>query len=275
MIPVLQVKDLTVILKTKKTERVIVDRVSFSVEPGKCLGVLGESGSGKSMTVKAILGLLDDRFVITGSAIYHGKELLGRSKEELRRLRGQEITMVLQNPMTCFDPLCRIGDQLAETYAAHSGISSAAIRERSIEMLRSMRIHDPEEVLEKYPHQLSGGMLQRIMIGLAMSVRPSLLIADEPTTAIDAITQFSIMQEFKAIKDKHGTAMVFVSHDLGAVSCVADSVLVMNHGKTADSGSFKDILDHAQDPYTQLLIEKRRAIMTRYRAALQSGVKGA
>ena len=176
--------------------------------------------------------------------------------------------MVLQNPMTCFDPLYRIGNQMAETFATHTSWNAQEIRTRSLEILEQMRIRNGEEVLEKYPHQLSGGMLQRIMIGIAMALQPELLIADEPTTAIDAITQYEILEEFIRIKKQKNTAMLFITHDLGAISRVADRILVMNSGHVVNSGSFDHILKHADDPYTRMLVEKRSAVMQRYRQIL-------
>lgn len=265
---VLEVRDLCVSLKRKKELWPIVQHVSFSVQAGQCLGILGESGSGKSMTVKAVTGLLDKQFVLSGQARFNGRDLLRESAESLRKLRGKHITMVLQNPMTCFDPLYRIGNQLAESFAAHTSWGSAEIRSRSLELLERMQINDPAEVLEKYPHQLSGGMLQRIMIGIAIVLEPDLIIADEPTTAIDAITQFEILEEFRKIKAAQKAAMIFISHDLGAISRVADHVLVMNGGVVADEGNFSHILNNARDPYTKLLLEKRRAVMGQYRTML-------
>ena len=249
----------------------LVKGVSFSVKQGECLGILGESGSGKSMSIKAAMGLLDKNFAVSGSAKFQGEELIGKCAEELRRLRGGQIGIVLQNPMTSFDPLYRIGSQIAETFATHQKWDAREIKEKSIEMLYKMQIRNPEEALEKYPHQLSGGMLQRIMIGIAMSMEPSLLIADEPTTAIDAITQFDILNEFAAIKQKHKTAMIFISHDLNAVSRIADKIVVLNQGTVVDQGDFHHILHQAADPYTRLLIEKRTDVMRKYRRALEGG----
>ena len=269
MTPVLELQDLHVLLCTHRHQGVeLVEGVSFSVYPGECLGILGESGSGKSMSMKAAMGLLDHSFHVLGSAKFQGEELLGRSDEELRRLRGGQVGIILQNPMTCFDPLYRIGAQIAETFAAHNDWSKADIRQRSLEMLEKMRIRNPEEVLEKYPHQLSGGMLQRIMIGIATSMKPSLLIADEPTTAIDAITQFEILDELLRIKQEHQTAMVFISHDLNAISRVADRIVVLNQGLVVDQGDFQHILHHATDSYTKLLVEKRTDVMRRYSQVL-------
>ncbi len=268
MSAILKVENLNVTLTHRKTSKKLVEDVSFEVHPGECLGILGESGSGKSMTVKSVLGLLDKNFKISGNAVFDGQDLLAASKEELRKIRGSRITMVLQNPMTCFDPLYRIGKQMAETFATHTSWNAGEIRTHSLEILEQMRIRGGEEVLEKYPHQLSGGMLQRIMIGIAMALQPELLIADEPTTAIDAITQYEILEEFIRIKKQKNTAMLFITHDLGAISKVADRILVMNSGQVVDSGSFEHILTHAQDPYTRMLVEKRSAVMHRYRQIL-------
>lgn len=271
MTPVFELNHLQVSLRGKKRNTDLVKDVSFSVKQGECLGILGESGSGKSMSIKAAMGLLDKNFVVSGSAKFQGDELVGKNAEQLRRLRGGQVGIVLQNPMTCFDPLYRIGNQIAETFAAHQKWDAGEIKERSIEMLDKMQIRNPEEALEKYPHQLSGGMLQRIMIGIAMSMEPSLLIADEPTTAIDAITQFDILNEFAVIKQKHKTAMIFISHDLNAVSQIADKIVVLNQGTVVDQGDFYHIIHHAADPYTRLLIEKRTDVMRKYRQALEGG----
>ena len=268
MSAVLKVENLNVTLTYRKASKKLVEDVSFEVHPGECLGILGESGSGKSMTVKSILGLLDKNFQVSGSAVFDGHDLLKESKEELRRLRGSRITMVLQNPMTCFDPLYRIGNQMAETFAAHTAWNAQEIRTCCLKILDQMQILNGEEVLEKYPHQLSGGMLQRIMIGIAMALQPELLIADEPTTAIDAVTQYEILEEFVRIKKNKNTAMHFITHDLGAISKVADRILVMNSGQIVDSGDFEHIRNHANDPYTRLLIEKRSAVMCHYRDIL-------
>ena len=268
MSAILKVENLNVTLTYRKTSKKLVENVNFEVHPGECLGILGESGSGKSMTVKSILGLLDKNFHVSGSAVFDGHDLLKESKEELRRLRGSRITMVLQNPMTCFYPLYRIGNQMSETFATHTTWNAQEIRSHCLKILNQMQILNGEEVLQKYPHQLSGGMLQRIMIGIAMALQPELLIADEPTTAIDAITQYEILEEFIRIKKSKNTAMLFITHDLGAISKVADRILVMNSGHIVDSGDFEHIRNHAQDPYTRLLIEKRSAVMHHYREVL-------
>ena len=269
MKPAMKVEDLCVDLVTRRQKKRIVDHVECEVYPGECLGILGDSGSGKSMSLKAVLGLLDKNFQVSGQAVFDDKNLIGAPGEELRKLRGNQIGMVLQNPMTCFDPLYRIGSQMAETFAMHTDWNGEKIRSVSLEVLDQMRIHDGAEVLEKYPHQLSGGMLQRIMIGIAMALSPELLIADEPTTAIDAITQYEILEEFERIKREKKTAMIFITHDLGAISKVADRIMVMNSGRIVDQGDFHHILHHAKDPYTRLLVEKRMAVMDRYRDILK------
>lgn len=268
---VLETKNLQVYLTERKEEKQLVKNVSFLVGQGECLGILGESGSGKSMTVKAILGLLDRNFRISGQALFEGKDLLMECKESLRRVRGNQISMILQNPMTCFDPLFRIESQMRETFEVHTDWDRETIRKNSLKILERMKIQEPEEVLKKYPHQLSGGMLQRIMIGIAMLLQPKLLIADEPTTAIDSVTQYEVLEEFLRIRQEVGTAMIFISHDLGAISKVADRILVMNQGKIVDQGNFSHILHDASDEYTRLLVEKRMAVMKKYREMVSGG----
>ena len=269
MSTVIRAEDLCVTLTIpRRPEKERVRHVNFEVQRGECLGILGESGSGKSMSIKAMLGLLDKNFSVSGHAWFGEKDLLKESGESMRKIRGSEIAVVLQNPMTCFDPLYRIGSQIGETFATHTDWNANEIREKSLETLERMRIRNPEEALQKYPHQLSGGMLQRIMIGIAMALKPALLIADEPTTAIDSITQYEILEEFVRIKKEHDTAMIFITHDLGAISKVADDLVVMNSGTIADRGSFSHILHHASDPYTRLLVEKRSAVMKKYRESI-------
>ena len=268
---VLETKNLQVYLTERKEEKQLVKNVSFSVGQGECLGILGESGSGKSMTVKAILGLLDRNFRISGQALFEGKDLLMECKESLRRVRGNQISMILQNPMTCFDPLFRIENQMRETFEVHTDWDRETIWKNSLKILERMKIQEPEEVLKKYPHQLSGGMLQRIMIGIAMLLQPKLLIADEPTMAIDSVTQYEVLEEFLRIRQEVGTAMIFISHDLGAISKVADRILVMNQGKIVDQGNFSHILHDASDEYTRLLVEKRMAVMKKYREMVSGG----
>lgn len=271
MSTVLTVNNLTVKVTEKKQVKTLVENMSFTVEAGKCLGILGESGSGKSMTCKAITGLLDRSFQIEGEASFGGSNLIGMDAKALRKIRGKDICMILQNPMTSFDPLCRIGEQMGEGMAVHTELSKAAIKERCLSTLYSMQIRNPEEVLLKYPHQLSGGMLQRIMIGLALVMEPKLLIADEPTTAIDAITQYSVVEEFKKIKENNRVGMIFISHDLGVLSQIADDVIVMHNAKILQSGKTKDVMTNPGDEYTKFLLDKKKAVMQRFYQVLNPG----
>lgn len=268
---ILDVKNLHITFEQPKVSKQILEDVSFSVKAGKCLGILGESGSGKSMTTKAILGLLNRDFQISGSAIFEGKDLLQMGDGDLRTLRGSAIGMILQNPMTCFDPLYKIGNQIYETFDAHGIYPRNQYKEEAIKILDKMRIHDPEGVLQKFPHQLSGGMLQRVMIGIAMSMNPRLLICDEPTTAIDSITQYEIIKEFQRIKAESNVGMLFITHDVSVISHIADEVIVLNKGKLVDHGSFSDILKNPKDPYTKLLIEKKLAVADHYKSVLAEG----
>ena len=268
---ILDVKNLHITFEQPKVSKQILEDVSFAVKAGKCLGILGESGSGKSMTTKAILGLLNRDFQISGSAIFEGNDLLQMGDGDLRTLRGSAIGMILQNPMTCFDPLYKIGNQIYETFDAHGIYPRNQYKEEAIKILDKMRIHDPEGVLQKFPHQLSGGMLQRVMIGIAMSMNPRLLICDEPTTAIDSITQYEIIKEFQRIKAESNVGMLFITHDVSVISHIADEVIVLNKGKLVDHGSFSDILKNPKDPYTKLLIEKKLAVADHYKSVLAEG----
>ncbi|ONI46084.1 nickel import ATP-binding protein NikD [Candidatus Epulonipiscioides gigas] len=264
----LEVNNLNVTYNGKRKINHIVRDISFSIKEGECVVILGESGSGKSMTMKAILGLLDNSFTITGKALLNEQNILEMDKENLRKLRGKDITMILQNPMTCFDTLYRVGYQMKETLKTHTNWNNLEIHQKSIDMLNIMQIKSPEEVLKKYPHQLSGGMLQRIMIGIALMLNPKILVTDEPTTAIDAITKFEVMKEFQRLKDNH-TTMLFITHDLGVASLIADRVIVMNKGKIVDEGTFAQIISNPKDNYTRLLVEKRIAVMNKFKTSME------
>lgn len=268
---ILDVKNLHITFEQPKVSKQILEDVSFSVKAGKCLGILGESGSGKSMTTKAILGLLNRDFKISGSATFEGNDLLQMGDWDLRTLRGSAIGMILQNPMTCFDPLYKIGNQIYETFNAHGIYPRDQYKAEAIKILEKMRIHDPEGVLQKFPHQLSGGMLQRVMIGIAMSMNPRLLICDEPTTAIDSITQYEIIKEFQRIKAESNVGMLFITHDVSVISHIADEVIVLNKGKLVDRGPFSEILKNPKDAYTKLLIEKKLAVADHYKSVLAEG----
>ena len=269
--PVLSVDNLNVVFHQDGKTAHIVHDVSFKVHAGRCLGILGESGSGKSMSCKAVLRLLDKNFKISGNVRFKGEDLLAKSNEQIRRMRGSRITMVLQNPMSCFDPLYRIGDQIGETFREHTDWSATQILEESVSMLELMRIHNPQEVLRKYPHQLSGGMLQRIMIGLAIKLQPDLIVCDEPTTAIDSISRYAIMQEFLRIKRSTRAAMIFISHDLGILNMISDELIVMYRGRVTECGTPSEIFEHAQDPYTRELIDRHHEVMKAFVNATNTG----
>lgn len=267
---ILEIQNLSVRFLGEREKLTLVDDVSFSVSAGECLGILGESGSGKSMTCKAFMRLLDGSFEVEGQARFGDKELLSLSGEEMRSLRGKQICMILQNPMVCFDPLYRIGEQMGEGFAEHTSLRRAEIVSKSLQTLQLMRIKQPEEVMEKYPHQLSGGMLQRVMIGLALSMEPALIVADEPTTAIDSITQYEILKEFMRIKSECRTAMIFISHDLGVISQIADRVIVMHQARITQSGPVRDILTRPQDAYTRFLIDKKMVVMKKFMRVMKT-----
>ena len=271
---IIEVKHLKAVVREAGKETTLLHDSSFVVHEGECLGILGESGSGKSLTMQAFMGLLDEHFTITGEVLFEGKDLLKESGESLRRLRGSKLAMVMQNPMTSFDPLLRIEEQVVETFDEHTDWSRSEIVKRTLTLFDKLQIRDPAEALKKYPHQLSGGMLQRIMIGIALLLEPRLLIADEPTTALDALTQFEVLKEFRKVKDG-GTAMVFITHDLGVASYIADRIVVMNKGRIVDTRTFHEIVDKAKDQYTRLLIEKKTAVMRRYEAIMKGGAASA
>lgn len=266
---VLKVENLNVTFHQDGKSAHIVKDVSFSVNAGQCLGILGESGSGKSMSCKAVLRLLDKNFEVDGEMTLLGENLREKSNEAVRKMRGSKITMVLQNPMNCFDPLYRIGDQMAETFAEHTNWDGKRIREESLAVLELMRIRNPDEVLRKYPHQLSGGMLQRVMIGLAVKLEPDLIVCDEPTTAIDSISRYAVMQEFLRIKKSTGAAMIFISHDLGVLSMIADQLVVMHRGRIVERGTVVDVFKNATDAYTRELIDRHTSVMNAFINATQ------
>ena len=271
---IIEVKHLKAVVREAGKETTLLHDSIFVVHEGECLGILGESGSGKSLTMQAFMGLLDEHFTITGEVLFEGKDLLKESGESLRRLRGSKLAMVMQNPMTSFDPLLRIEEQVVETFVEHTDWSRSEIVKRTLTLFDKLQIRDPAEALKKYPHQLSGGMLQRIMIGIALLLEPRLLIADEPTTALDALTQFEVLKEFRKVKDG-GTAMVFITHDLGVASYIAARIVVMNKGRIVDTRTFHEIVDKAKDQYTRLLIEKKTAVMRRYEAIMKGGAASA
>ena len=249
--PLLSVKDLAVSFATEDGTVRAVDGVSYTLAPREILAIVGESGSGKSVTVMTLMGLtrgVNARF--DGSAVFGSTDLLTASEEELRQVRGAEIAMIFQDPMTSLDPVYKIGDQIIEQIRAHEKISKAEARDRTIKLLDEVGIPRARERVDSYPHELSGGMRQRVMIAMALSCDPSILIADEPTTALDVTIQAQILERIKALRDATDTAVIIVTHDLGVVADVADRIVVMYAGRIVEQGTVDEIFYDPQHPYT-------------------------
>ena len=251
----LKVEGLQVQFQTKKGVNTSVDGVSFSIGKGEILGIVGESGCGKSVTSLSILQLLGTNAKISqGSIKLSGRELLGLSEEEMCKIRGNEIAMIFQDPMTALNPTLTIGEQLIEPLVIHQGYSKADARKEAVEVLKKVGIAAPEKRMKEYPHQLSGGMRQRIMIAMAVSCAPKLLIADEPTTALDVTIQAQILELMLELRQNMETAIILITHDMGVVAETADNILVLYAGKVVEYGSVKDIFNAPKHPYTQGLL---------------------
>jgi oligopeptide/dipeptide ABC transporter ATP-binding protein len=253
--PLLDVRDLAVRFPTPTGPIEAVSGVSFTVHPGETLAVVGESGSGKSVSSLAVLGLLGGGRVTAGSIRFRGEELVGADRERLRRLRGAEIAMIFQNPMSSLDPLFTVGDQIAEALRIHRPVSRRDARRRAVELLTEVGLPDPARRVRSHPHELSGGQQQRVMIAMALACEPALLIADEPTTALDVTVEAQILELLRRMQRDHGTALLFVTHDMGVVAEMADRVLVMYAGKVVEQGAVGDVLRDPRNPYTRALIE--------------------
>ncbi|MEV5877726.1 ABC transporter ATP-binding protein [Streptomyces sp. NPDC052101] len=249
--PFLSLRDLKVHFSTEDGVVKAVDGLSFDLEKGKTLGIVGESGSGKSVTNMAILGLHDPRnTTMDGEILLDGKELISATESELEKLRGNKMSMIFQDALASLSPYHTIGAQIAETYRKHTGASKKEARDRAIEMLRRVGIPQPDTRVDDYPHQFSGGMRQRAMIAMALVCDPELLIADEPTTALDVTVQAQIMDLLKDLQQEFGTAIIFITHDLGVIADIADDVLVMYGGRCVERGTKKQVLSTPDHPYT-------------------------
>ncbi len=249
--PLLEVRDLKVSFRTEDGTVRAVDGVSLEVAEGETLGIVGESGSGKSVTMMSVMRLINDpnaRF--EGEVIYKGRDLMTLAQDQVREIRGAGIAMIFQDPMTSLNPVYRVGWQIAEQIQAHESVSKRAARDRAIELLRSVGIPHAAERVDDYPHQFSGGMRQRVMIAMAVSCNPDLLIADEPTTALDVTIQAQILELIKKLRDDFGTAVVMITHDMGVVADIADRVAVMYAGRVVEQGSLRNLFYDAQHPYT-------------------------
>ena len=233
----------------------VVHGIDLDIRPGECLALVGESGSGKSVTAHSILQLLDPAITqIDGSIRYVGEELLGVHERYLRQLRGNRIAMIFQEPMSSLNPLHSIERQLGESLALHKGLAGAAARNRILELLELVGIQRPRERLKAYPHQLSGGQRQRVMIAMSIACEPALLIADEPTTALDVTVQAQVLRLLDELKNRLQMAMLFITHDFGVVADIADEVIVMFRGEIVESGSVAQVLHSPQHPYTRALL---------------------
>ncbi|GGF77019.1 ABC transporter ATP-binding protein [Azorhizobium oxalatiphilum] len=255
--PLLSVQDLSIAFRRGGTDHIAVNRVSFDVKPGETVALVGESGSGKSVTALSVLKLLPYPSAShpTGRILFKGKDLLTVSERELRAVRGNDVTMVFQEPMTSLNPLHTIDRQIGEMLILHRGLSGAAVRKRTLELLHEVGIPDPESRLGAYPHQLSGGQRQRIMIAMALANEPDLLIADEPTTALDVTVQAQILKLLKELQARLGMAMLFITHDLGIVRKIADRVCVMQKGEIVEQGGAEETFQNPRHPYTQALLK--------------------
>lgn len=254
--PVLDIRDLTVTLPKGADRPYAIENVSFTVNPGEIVCVVGESGSGKSVTAFTVMALTsrDELKPVAGSILLGGEDLLKMSNHKLRQLRGEQMAMIFQEPMTALNPVMTVGDQVAEILEIHTSLGSSARRARVIESMRDVGLPDPDKMYDAYPHQLSGGQRQRIMIAMALTLEPSLLIADEPTTALDVTTQAQILDLMKEIQRTKGMGIMFITHDFGVVAEIADRVVVMQMGKVVEQGNAADILERPQHPYTRMLI---------------------
>ncbi len=253
---ILEIKNLETSFRVEEGTIKAVDNVSFDVYAGKTLGIVGESGCGKSVTSLSIMRLIPNPpgKITGGEILYKGKNLLEFSPAQMRALRGNEISMIFQEPMTSLNPVFTIGNQLEEAIALHQKLNSRQCREKAIDMLKLVGIPAPDKRIDEYPHQLSGGMRQRVMIAMALSCNPNVLIADEPTTALDVTIQAQILELLRELQDRVGMAMILITHDLGVVAEVCDEVIVMYAGRIAEQGTVEEIFKNPKHPYTKGLL---------------------
>ena len=256
--PLLEIKDLHTFFRTKRGIVKAVNGVSYSVEAGKTLGVVGESGSGKSVSAMSMLHLIDDNgYIASGEIIFNGVDLVKLTRQEMYKVRGNEISVIFQEPMTSLNPVFTVERQISEPFMVHQGMSKKQAAKEVVKMLAVVKIPNPEVVAKQYPHQLSGGMRQRVMIAMALACKPKLLIADEPTTALDVTIQAQILNLMNELKEEHGTSILFVTHDLGVINQMADDVAVMYCGQVVELASTEMIFSPESKyshPYTEGLM---------------------
>lgn len=252
----LEVKNLSTYFFTRDGAQKAVDNISFSIEPGETFGLVGESGSGKTVTALSILNLVDEPGKITGgNVVFDGKSLLSLSKEEIRNVRGRDISIVFQEPLTALNPVITIGEQITEQILAHVSVSKKEAKDRAIGLMLEAHLTSPERIFYDYPHRLSGGMRQRAMIAMALCLRPKLLIADEPTTALDVTIQAGILDLFQEIKEKCNMSILFITHDFGIIAQLADKIAVMQKGRIAEEGNAEEIFYSPKTEYTKELLK--------------------
>jgi peptide/nickel transport system ATP-binding protein len=257
--PLLEVRDLRTYFFTDRGTAQAVDGVSFSIPAGSTLGLVGESGCGKSVTALSILRLIQSPpgKIVGGSILFEGRDLLGLTEDEIRQVRGNQISMIFQEPMTSLNPVFTLGDQVMEALLVHENVTKAEARERALAMLRRVKIPYAETILEQYPHQISGGMRQRVMIAMMLVCRPKLVIADEPTTALDVTIQAQILELLRELQAEFGMSILIITHDLGIVSDLADAVAVMYAGQIVEYASTRDLFGSPRHPYTLGLFHSR------------------
>jgi peptide/nickel transport system ATP-binding protein len=255
MTPLLDVQDLTVVFEGARTSVTAVDHVSFQLAAGETLGLVGESGSGKSVTAFSILRLVQPPGrIVSGRVLFEGRDLLALPEPDMRQVRGARIALIFQEPMTALNPVMRVGDQIAEALTVHGLADAREARARAIELLDAVRITEPARRVRDYPHQLSGGMRQRVMIAIALACRPPLIIADEPTTALDVTIQAQVLELLRELKERFHLALLLITHDFGVIAEMADRVAVMYKGQVVESGPVRQILREPAHTYTRSLL---------------------
>lgn len=267
MMNLLEVRNLKI--WDEATGKVIIQNSSFHLHKGSCLAIVGESGSGKSVTCRSIMRLNSPSLRQSGDILFKGQNLSMLSEKEMRKKRGKNLGMILQNGMSAFDPSCVIGVHLLETLAEHFDWSKHEMEEKIRHAMEIVMLKNPNEIMKKFPHQLSGGMLQRVMIALAIVLEPDIIIADEPTTALDAISQYEVIEQFIKLREKMGCSMLFISHDLGVVKKIADEVLVMKDGEIIERGRTQAVFSEPKHEYTKYLVSSRRVLSDHFKKIME------
>jgi nickel transport system ATP-binding protein len=258
---VMQVSELNVAVKSGQGMLPLVQNLNLELRPGKILGLVGESGSGKTITCMALLQLLNQKAMhVEGSIQLNGRELNETKPKEMQRIRGKEIGFIMQNPMNAFTPVYTIGNQFVETIRTHTALSKKQAIDLAISSLEAMNLQNAHKLMKMYPFQLSGGMLQRVMIAISMCLRPSVVIADEPTTALDVTNQLQVLRELDRLRTECGTSILLISHDLGVISELADEVAVMHKGRIVEKADVYRLFDHPQHDYTKKLLQARHSL---------------